>query len=674
MNGAEKMAAEIEQKITRHVNSLSDPNRATRKRGLEGIQKELFTGSDCNKDALQIVYKTLQPMSIKLLSDPVEKCRELSITLIQKYIDVTHDAESVLPSIVPCLVQRLGQQDITEQSEELRLQLSELITTLVILSKNLNSLYLDDYIKVLQQTLVDPYYEVKKEACKCASILAKAVPQHFHLQSESLIKPLLQSISHQHSKVRVAVVNAIGQVLLYGNNKNVDDVISHLAQRLFDHSPAVREAVTKLAGMWLLELPDRYSYWHKVMPLLLTSLTDELPSIQEEAASLWHDVGIRYLRENENDLKEKEDFEAPQPEHYPPGVERPNLGCRELMYRNQSKLLPGLSRDILDWVVETRKKSSALLYTIIINSEANITQHVAMLMECIYRAAIDEETYVVNYVEKSCEMLGYFVKPEVWLPIVSSAVEKYQHFGSLLAIANLIKGSERSFIAPHILRICEMMSQPYVCTSRQVNMQRKLVDYVNSVLSLYSVGVVEPIPISYDLFKTLISVISVAAEEDVIIKAKESMEQLCAVQDWQMNDLFKEHTRQLLDSFGDTFVHWTNNSEERLMFDTLLVYSGPLVGELLDKIIPMLTANMNPNKDAEVRLKLFTLISRLVQNSAQTLNSANRFGEFSALLIKEMILPNCVWKAGRTAAAIRTTAVSCLWALLKNKTVPVPKI
>lgn len=82
-----------------------------------------------------------------------------------------------------------------------------------------------------------------------------------------------------------------GQVLLYGNNKNVDDVVSHLAQRLFDHSPSVREAVTRLAGMWLLELPDRYSFWHKLMPLLLTSLTDELPSIQDEAASLWHDVG-----------------------------------------------------------------------------------------------------------------------------------------------------------------------------------------------------------------------------------------------------------------------------------------------------------------------------------------------------------------------------------------------
>ena len=82
--------------------------------------------------------------------------------------------------------------------------------------------------------------------------------------------------------------------MINGNNKNVDDVVSHLAQRLFDHAPTVREAVTRVAGLWLLELPDRYSFFHKLMPLLLTSLTDELPSIQEEAASLWHDVGMSF--------------------------------------------------------------------------------------------------------------------------------------------------------------------------------------------------------------------------------------------------------------------------------------------------------------------------------------------------------------------------------------------
>lgn len=214
-----RMAAEITQRISRHINSLNDPDRTTRKKGLEGIKKELFSQSHDQK-VVFITYKEnqLQPSLIKLISDPVEKCRELAIALIENYVDTTNDVETVLPAIVPCLIARLGQIELVEPSEELRLQLSELATRLVSLANKRNGLYLDDYIKILRELLIDPYSEVRKEACKCASILAKSVPEHFHLQSESLIKPLLHSISHQHSRVRVAVVNAIGKYRSNSNN------------------------------------------------------------------------------------------------------------------------------------------------------------------------------------------------------------------------------------------------------------------------------------------------------------------------------------------------------------------------------------------------------------------------------------------------------------------------
>jgi len=71
----------------------------------------------------------------------------------------------------------------------------------------------------------------------------------------------------------------------------VETVVSHLAQRLFDQNPAVRMAVTKTVGGWLLDLMDRYSFFNKLIPLLLTSLSDEQPDIREVADSLWHDVG-----------------------------------------------------------------------------------------------------------------------------------------------------------------------------------------------------------------------------------------------------------------------------------------------------------------------------------------------------------------------------------------------
>jgi dynein assembly factor 5, axonemal len=83
-----------------------------------------------------------------------------------------------------------------------------------------------------------------------------------------------------------------GDVIQYGNGKSVDDVVSHLAQRLFDATPGVRAAVTQIVGKWLLDLLDRYSYHHKLIPLLLTSITDEMPEIRSQADALWHDVGM----------------------------------------------------------------------------------------------------------------------------------------------------------------------------------------------------------------------------------------------------------------------------------------------------------------------------------------------------------------------------------------------
>lgn len=63
------------------------------------------------------------------------------------------------------------------------------------------------------------------------------------MQAESLVKPLMQTITHQHSRVRVSVIEATGVVVQHGNGKNVDDVLSHLAQRLFDDSPKVQFVV-----------------------------------------------------------------------------------------------------------------------------------------------------------------------------------------------------------------------------------------------------------------------------------------------------------------------------------------------------------------------------------------------------------------------------------------------
>jgi len=90
-------------------------------------------------------------------------------------------------------------------------------------------------------------------------------------------------------------------------------------------------------------------------------------------------------------------------------VERANLGCRTLVYHNFSKMLSGIVGDLADWVVATRIKAVQLLYTLLVNEEDNVTQHVDTLLSALYNALADtreQPAVVVNYVSLSVSQFG----------------------------------------------------------------------------------------------------------------------------------------------------------------------------------------------------------------------------------------------------------------------------
>nr|CAH8861988.1 unnamed protein product [Trichobilharzia regenti] len=198
--------------------------------------------------------------------------------------------------------------------------------------------------------------------------------------SESIISPMLSNLTHQHSKVRLETVLALEKVLLHSQGKLVDNVIPPLTQRLFDSSLAVRQAVIKLIGSWLLDLPDRYSYQTRLLPLLLSGLIDESDDIRSVTVDLWHRIGLKFEKENEEQLKDKLDFDKGAPFSYPYGCKRPILGCRDLVYRSASRLFPGLCKDLSDWQEATRLKAASLMPILILHLEESATQHTQHLL------------------------------------------------------------------------------------------------------------------------------------------------------------------------------------------------------------------------------------------------------------------------------------------------------
>lgn len=105
---------------------------------------------------------------------------------------------------------------------------------------------------------------------------------------------------------------------------------------------------------------------------------------------------------------------------------RPGLGCRELVSRNLSKVLPALCRDLTDWVESTRVKASQLLYVLLLHAEDHITQHMELLLRTLYQACLDEESEVVRNVS-----ICYMLHEDTRVCVPGALCEGWQYRGSL---------------------------------------------------------------------------------------------------------------------------------------------------------------------------------------------------------------------------------------------------
>ncbi|KAB1263163.1 Dynein assembly factor 5; axonemal [Camelus dromedarius] len=555
------------------------------------------------------------------------------------------------------------------------------------------------------------------------------------MQSESLVGPLMQSISHQHWKVRVAVIEATGTVVQFGSGKSVDDVLPHFAQRLFDNVPQagpllytqVRQAVTRVVGDWLLRLRDRYSFFHKLIPLLLSSFDDEIPEVAREAANLWEKVGLQWQTENEEDLKDKLDFAGPPPAHHPSPGSRPGLGCRELVFRNLSKILPAICHDIGDWVAGTRVKSAQLLVVLLLHAEDHVTQHLEPVLRTLQHACADEERAVVSSCTRSAQLIGTFVSPEVFLKLILPTLRKSPSPSGLLVLASVIQGCPREALRPHVKVIAAELAQAHICQGLKTCHVHVTIDGVNAVQNALCVlrltrawrllvrvpwpwalcsrprlgpergawEVADSVPLSSQLLygESLLlcvqSVVAVSREDcrgsslqlmEVLVtvlalwgatglgdKVQETLATLAAVASMDDSlDLFREHAGPLLEWLAGSHQAWTIHSTELLQFDVVVTHSGPALGEVLPQLVPVLRSCLQPTRDPSMRLRLFSTLTGVLLQARETVDSQGQFHAYLDTVIKDIFIPNLQWHAGRTAGAIRTAAVSCLWALISS--------
>ena len=208
---------ELLQKFQRDLNRIVDADRNTRKRGLLKLLEDLPWSQHDSAMKDLVLLHLLQPL-ITTLSDVVEKCREISLKLINKCIDNCALAipNGIYSNMVTVLCSRINDTPFPEPTEELRLQVIELLHKILLFPAVNTSMEISTIEMILQsltRALVDPFPAAKRACGELVVLLAEKWPQCICSSFKKLLYSLHGNAQHQHSKTRVITLRAIGNTL-----------------------------------------------------------------------------------------------------------------------------------------------------------------------------------------------------------------------------------------------------------------------------------------------------------------------------------------------------------------------------------------------------------------------------------------------------------------------------
>nr|ANG83464.1 HEAT repeat-containing protein [Biston betularia] len=653
--------------LEQYITALQSESKMARKKALLDVNAEVFENEENAYCDATVIFPEIYAYILKSFSDPSEGCREAAAKIIANFIDKLPLNDYYLTYILPVLVRRIGCPEIVEDSEEIRLVLMELVHKILDKYKvtHLLSPFINDFTNILTKTATDPYPKVKLEACECIMLLTKVLARDFHLQCESYVKPVLSNFAHQHYRVRVAAIKAIGAIVMAGNAKCFELSITPMAEKLFDENTQVRLQVTHEVGNWMLNYRDRYSFWHRMIPLLLTSLSDVMDEIRKIADKFWTDIGLQYMEENEEDLKKKTDFLKDVPSHYP-DVKRPNLGCRVLVMSNIGKIVPAICREMDGWQADARLRVAQLLCWLILCAEEGSTQHANTIVKTMLRGASDEDPRVVQEVKRSAELFGYFIIPDTWWPLMEAEVDSWP---TLLVLANIVRGSRAEQIAGKVLtEMCGELADPDRCRTRKLKYQTNLLYLSEAILDLCGESCIS---VAEQLFAINYTVYAMPVDGQIQFMALSNLDKLRFVEKCgrTLTTLYEKHIGRILGNITSDALTWTLLTPDCCLLDCALLHSESAMGTQLHLIAPLLRECLaTPKVDPEVKLKIFTTLSTVLLKRQDNFYKCetDKLEAFLKIVIEEIIMPNLVWSPGRTAEAIRTAAIACLCSALQD--------
>jgi hypothetical protein len=459
----------------RVINSLTDADRSIRKQAIDSVNRVLSPATMAEmqiEELRKLCEGPLIPGLIKMLSDPMDSCREKAFAVLCCCASRLPDTPGLLVSILDAVKERMGigQQATVEASEETRLAIARFTaTSLTVNAPKHPSCFTEDVAAVLIRCLEDSFHETKKAACSGISALSQNRLSNTLLLQ--LLVPLVGLFHHQHSRVRSAALDALSALLQ--NNLVSSDVMSAtvvpaLKGLALDRSSTIRAQTFAVTASWMgshdagclaapCSQPRRYA--RHLLPLLLLGLTDDSPAIASKSLPYVEGVGVAYYSEDgaaanaksilstippQPGLEDSSPHTRPESDDSvaaaalslpPPFDRRAAIEARLMVQEELAAILPPVLGEIREWTIALRSIASRSLYSIMVLSEGAVGPHLSTLLPALCNAVGDEDESIALHIVHCVHVVGAFceVRPSpdqvtmcwtmaIWFAYFSSVV------------------------------------------------------------------------------------------------------------------------------------------------------------------------------------------------------------------------------------------------------------
>ncbi|XP_053661046.1 dynein axonemal assembly factor 5 [Anopheles marshallii] len=662
--------------------AVQNPDRMVRQRALKTFEEDFIHGIASDAECSRIFDETYLHI-LRCYSDRFESVRTVAVSVMDVLLGKLPTNDYYLDCIVPVLAKRIGQAETIEDSEELRLLLLEQLAALVVKYSDPDGNHGDPLLKVfdsvvdiLIKTLRDPYPAAQKKSCEIVMALAVATPS-LHYRAEVLVAPAKTILAHRHSANRIAAIETLGVLSLHilSNGDRVSEIIMALSPLLMDDVPFVRRACGRVGCLMLEKLRDRYSFFHRILPLVLNCLCDETVEVRVDIESGWKMAGEQYYQENETELSKVALIEK-LPIGYP--VERyvrPTVACRAIVQRSL-RVVNLVLHEMEEWKDNIRLHATKLLKQLVLHAERAFSTLFIEVNPVLAKACMDAERSIVLEALNVCELMGILLDYDTWSQHVLNTFRKYPTIGQLRCMRTLFASCVQiEAKCNDVRKFAALLLDPDVCHNHEdAAYQRELLEFCSILASIgqkrdkLTAGLEEITVTESDgaehqtleriLYTVALKVVAFCQDMEEKASVRAFGMEVLQLLDSDVARLHQHHLASVLCSIGHLDSENSDASTSILLLCGIVSMCG--FQETYFTVLEETLRKALKHAAPEGKVKIFSAIS-VAMLSWNDHNRQPKEEQISMLktFTESLIAPHLVWSAGRSAESIRTMATAC---------------